>query len=206
MKRIILIFLCMSFSNLTFASIVGVSPGGQQLMSAVTVQEDSPTNTIQQGFNEKQNVLLTTNLNYTGGTIASGTRVDSHLIFLNTEEGTKKIDTTAVWKFSGDILGIMSNGNGSDFMNSNTLFGDPNNFTIGTNTGTFNGFGLEGNDEMSFTGNTLELRMLVTEPGDWIRVVTASAVPLPAAVWLMGSGLVGLIGYSRKNKQQVVNV
>ncbi|BCG63794.1 MAG: hypothetical protein methR_P1525 [Methyloprofundus sp.] len=29
-----------------------------------------------------------------------------------------------------------------------------------------------------------------------------SAVPLPAAVWLMGSGLLGLMGYSRKNKGQ----
>lgn len=29
-------------------------------------------------------------------------------------------------------------------------------------------------------------------------------VPIPAAVWLMGSGLVGLMGYSRKNKSQSV--
>jgi len=30
-----------------------------------------------------------------------------------------------------------------------------------------------------------------------------SAVPVPAAVWLMGSGLVGLVGFSRKNKTQI---
>jgi len=29
----------------------------------------------------------------------------------------------------------------------------------------------------------------------------ASAVPVPAAVWLMGSGLLGLMGFSRKNKK-----
>jgi len=31
-----------------------------------------------------------------------------------------------------------------------------------------------------------------------------SAVPLPAGVWLMGSGLLGLIGFSRKTKPSVV--
>jgi len=28
-----------------------------------------------------------------------------------------------------------------------------------------------------------------------------SAVPVPAAVWLMGSGLLGLMGFSRKGKK-----
>ncbi len=32
---------------------------------------------------------------------------------------------------------------------------------------------------------------------EWSQV---STVPVPATVWLMGSGLLGLIGYSRKNK------
>jgi len=34
--------------------------------------------------------------------------------------------------------------------------------------------------------------------------VGASAVPVPAAVWLMGSGLLGLMGFSRKNKKVAV--
>ena len=29
---------------------------------------------------------------------------------------------------------------------------------------------------------------------------TVSAIPLPAAVWLFGSGLLGLVGISRKNQ------
>ena len=33
--------------------------------------------------------------------------------------------------------------------------------------------------------------------------VTAGVVPIPGAVWLMGSGLVGLMGYSRKKRAQV---
>jgi len=31
-----------------------------------------------------------------------------------------------------------------------------------------------------------------------------SSVPVPAAVWFMGSGLLGLIGFSRKNKPQAI--
>jgi pimeloyl-ACP methyl ester carboxylesterase len=34
----------------------------------------------------------------------------------------------------------------------------------------------------------------------WIQEVTISAVPLPGAVWLFGSGLLGLIGISRRKK------
>ena len=32
---------------------------------------------------------------------------------------------------------------------------------------------------------------------------TVSTVPVPAAVWLMGSGLLGVMGFARKNKAQV---
>jgi len=31
-------------------------------------------------------------------------------------------------------------------------------------------------------------------------LVSASAVPVPAAVWLFGSGLIGLIGVARRKK------
>ncbi len=34
----------------------------------------------------------------------------------------------------------------------------------------------------------------------WIEIDTISTVPLPAAVWLFGSGLLGLIGFSKRKK------
>jgi len=39
--------------------------------------------------------------------------------------------------------------------------------------------------------------------GSFIHEVAPSPVPLPAAVWLMGSGLLGLIGLGRRNRQLV---
>jgi hypothetical protein len=44
-----------------------------------------------------------------------------------------------------------------------------------------------------FNSNTLYPNGLAT--------VTISSVPVPAAVWFMGSGLLGLVSYSRKAKR-----
>jgi len=37
--------------------------------------------------------------------------------------------------------------------------------------------------------------------GATLTVSSVSAVPLPAAAWLMGSGLLGLLGFSRKRRE-----
>ncbi len=37
-----------------------------------------------------------------------------------------------------------------------------------------------------------------------LTTALVSAVPVPAAIWFMGSGLLGLMGFSRKNKAQSV--
>jgi len=36
--------------------------------------------------------------------------------------------------------------------------------------------------------------------GDWRTTIEITAVPVPAAVWLFGSGLLGLAGFARKKK------
>ncbi|OUR65289.1 hypothetical protein A9Q79_03015 [Methylophaga sp. 42_25_T18] len=177
---------------------------GPDIIGAVSVQEDSPTNNHQQAFNENQSVFLTSAINVDGGTIAAGQTVDSHLIFLNSK-GNTRVDDRQTWGFDGIILGVMSNKSGSLMGATNGLFAAFNDyFTTGSSL-PFNAAGLESNNIASgdgyiINGLLLDLRMVVTEPGDWIRVITASAVPVPAALFLFGPALLGFIGLRRKAK------
>ena len=201
MKKIILFASAVLMSFQAQAAIVS----GPDIIAAVSVQEDSPTNTAQQGFDELQGVVLSRTINVDGGTIAKGTKVDSHLIFLNTQGGTRADDRKR-WVFSGDIIGVMSNESGSLMNDSNDLLAAFNDyFTTGSSL-PFNAAGLEQNniatgDGYTVLGAVLDLRMVVTEPGDWIRVVTVSEVPVPAALWLFAPALMGFLGLRRKSKE-----
>lgn len=201
MKKIILFASALLMSFQAQAAIVS----GPDIIAAVSVQEDSPTNTAQQGFDELQGVVLSRTINVDGGTIAKGTKVDSHLIFLNTQGGTRADDRKR-WVFSGDIIGVMSNESGSLMNDSNDLLAAFNDyFTTGSSL-PFNAAGLEQNniatgDGYTVLGAVLDLRMVVTEPGDWIRVVTVSEVPVPAALWLFSPALMGFLGLRRKSKE-----
>jgi hypothetical protein len=200
MKKIILLASALLLSAQAQAAIVN----GPDIIAAVSVQEDSPTNTAQQGFNEQQGVVLSRDITVDGGTIAKGTRVDSHLIFLNTS-GNTRADDAQKWLFSGNIIGVMSNKSGSLMNDSNDLLAAFNNyFTTGSSL-PFNAAGLEQNniatgDGYLVSGALLGLRMVVTEPGDWIRVVTVSEVPVPAALFLFAPALLGFLGLRKKAK------
>ena len=50
---------------------------------------------------------------------------------------------------------------------------------------------------LAFTGFDLGFNYL---QGTWGSTVAITAVPVPAAVWLFGSGLLGLVGIARKKK------
>ena len=61
--------------------------------------------------------------------------------------------------------------------------------------------GLEAGDTTVFSGGDVDLSWSASSPGDWTRMITAfspAAVPVPAAVWLFGSGLLGLVGVARR--------
>lgn len=178
---------------------------GPDIIAAVSIQEDSPTNTHQQGFDENQSVLINRNIQVDQGIILAGTLVSSHIIFLNTANNQFAADLQT-WEFDTDILGIMSDRQGRKMARSNDLFAPFNDyFTSQNNSLPFKFAGLESNsDYYSFNGRFLDLYMQVTEPGDWIRVLTVgqppvSQVPLPGAVWLFGSCLLGLASMRRKN-------
>lgn len=199
------------------AALIGVSGPNSNAGTAATIElssaiananDDAAHNTGQQGFDEQQGVLLTSNLNVDGGSISAGTRVDSHMIFLNSgpgNNGTLISHFNVKWLFDGDILGVMSNSNGSLEVNSSSLLGASDVLYPGS---AFSARGFEAhpancngsstNDCYAAAGNELTVGMKVTEPGDWIRVITASKVPEPATWLLLGLGLVGTVVRRRK--------
>lgn len=179
------------------------------------MNDDAAFNQAIQAFDEVQSYVLLNDLAVDGGTISAGTRVDSHMIFLNSGPGnsTSPIShgaggnqNAASFTFSGDILGVMSDSTGSLEVASSGFLGLA---TTLYPVSAFNARGMEGNpldgrtdnDWYSFLGDTISLGMNVTEPGDWIRVVTVSQVPVPAALPLFLTGLAGL-GFAARRRRK----
>ena len=202
-------------SPLANAAIVGVAGGNSSLGAAAAiivapgdVRDDAAVNTGQQGFNEMQGIVTGSAYSTDQGIIAAGTRVDSHMIFLNSRGDTAVSHFNVGWTFSGTILGVMANiGGGHEAASSGELGAAGTTYSA-----AFSNRGLEGNyingpfgsnDAYSIAGSLLTLSMYVTEPGDWIRVVTVSAVPLPAALPLYGAGIALLSFFGWRKRRTV---
>lgn len=195
------------------ATIVSVSAGlssagtaAAMIAAPADVSDDAATNTGMQGFDEVQNFLLTAALDVDGAAdIAAGTRVNSHMLFLNSDGNAFVSHTGVTWDFDGMVLGTMSDLNGTLEAASNSDLGNPGTIY----PGSFSLRGLENNDNISFLGNSVTASFTVSEPGDWVRVITAytgpvvvNPVPVPAALPLFGTGLavMGFVGWRRKRK------
>lgn len=203
------------------AAIVGVGQlGGDSNLGVAAaiipappaVLDDTVTNRGMQGFNEAQGVVTSVAHATDPGfaSIAANMKVDSHMIFLNSAGGTLLTHSGVVWRFDGMIIGVMSDTGGTLEAASSSELGAPGtNYTVtGPGTGAaapFSARGLEGNNGTGVGTDgytlldpfTLKVAMRVSEPGDWIRVVTAAPVPVPAAAW-MGMSLLGGLGVVRK--------
>lgn len=182
------------------AVLIGVSGEDSRLGASARiidapgdVTEDAHSNFAQTGFDEQLGVLLTDDLEVDYGRfIDAGTMVDSHMIHMNTGPGdvrTRNLQRNVEWVFDGLVLGVMSDLYGWLEFDSNSLLGLST--TLYPDRPMY-ARGLEGRDGYDFQDNRLLLTMRVTEPGDWIRVITASnvtAVPEPGTLVLLSLGL-----------------
>ena len=216
MKKLVLCatVALLALSASAHAAFVGVAGPNSSagtaasLISSPTFAQNSIRfNTGQEGFNEAQNVLLGAALDTDAGVgaIAAGTRVDSHMIFLNKADNVSgSLSHFGVtWTFDGVILGVMSDQQGALEAASTGVLG-----AAGTTyEAPFNARGMEGADAIGLgpgdgyfvSGNTIRVGMFVTQPGDWIRVVTQH-VPEPTSMALFGLGALGLGVVRRRRK------
>ena len=207
-----LVLCCATCATASITGVVGPNStldgadsgfGPTIIPNPASVGNSVVANLAQQGFDEAQGVVLTSDLLVDQGIIPAGTRVDSHMIFLNRpdSESRRLRHFGVTWTFASDILGTMSDVNGTLEAASNAILG-----AAGTAyPGAFGNRGLEGNDSISIAGNQLsmDIDMVVTQPGDWIRVVTISTIPEPGsvAVWSL-LGLAGVVGAWRHSRNR----
>ena len=168
-KMLLLItgFILFGLTSQSFALLVS----GPDIIDAPTSVIDDyqrATNIHQQAFDEMQNVLLENDLEVDSGTIPAGTYVSSHMIFFNLPEGEERTESNATWTFDGMVLGVMSDYYGELEAASNTILGS-------TNTEypeLFKSRGMKGSDWYKISNNKIEVYMIASQPGDWIRVIT----------------------------------
>ena len=193
----ILSFTCHTVS----ATIVsGAVTGGQSLTQGgtfvkltVPFTNSDPDNTVDLAVD-----ILADGMGGSSGSgiVPMGSTVASHYIFFDpaaTTGGTTQVGTVS---FDSDIFGIItstSNLAASDFLiNTGVTYLNP---TLR---------GLESGDSATITGlQTITVDWRAGTPGDYIRVLTdfsPGAVPIPASVWLFGSGLFGIVGIARRKK------
>lgn len=175
-KKILLTIGVLSFAYAPISSADFLNGLGQNIIPApASVVDDAvdggAENTNQEGFLEASDVTLASDLEVDGAAdIPAGTVVTSHMIFLNTPDSGVTTDANVVWTFDGPILGVMSDKNGTLEDASNAELGAPGTVY----PGGFGARGMEGADNYTINNDyQLRVTMLVAEPGDWIRVITA---------------------------------
>ena len=144
------------------------------------------------GFDELQNVVLTESV----AGIAAGTKVASHYIFFDPTAGRIMGNVT----FSSTILGLVTT----------TPMLKATDATFGLSGVTYlnpEQRGIEAaNDSVSFSGNQVFVNFGAGTPGDYIRVLTTSALPEPSTWAMMLLGFLAIGGALRSRRRNEVRL
>ena len=209
LRKLVIAVPCIAFASVSYATIIS---GAVSVKLSVPFADSSPYNTVGNdtfqntnlyGFDEGQNINITTDLNVDdvanglgggsgAGVLSAGTVVASHYIFFDPAASASQIGFV---NFDSDILGILSST--TNLSNSD--------FLINTGVTYLNPAmrGLEAGDSVTITGlRQITVDWTASTPGDYVRVLTAYSpgavnLPEPGALALMGIGLVGF-GFTRK--------
>jgi len=161
-----------------------------------------------------QEVDITASGTYTTGTLPPSPHptvtatVDSYLVHADkVGTGVSAVSWMYSITFSQDILGIILSApdsagtTGQLLADTDSVFGLAGTTYSGTQSYRGLEFGTDFSDTITLSADlrTLEVDSTVRrEFMDEIRVITA--VPIPAAAWLFGSGLIGLVAIGRRRR------
>lgn len=145
------------------------------IAAPASVHDDAFFANAMRGFDERQGVVLRKRLLVDGGAIPAGTAVDSHLIFLSPYPDQPTRHVAVSWRFSGPVLGVMSDTHCELQMQSDALLGNPGTRYPGRSA--FRGMERRLGDHYQFVAETITVTMTVPQLGDWIRVITAAGYP-----------------------------
>lgn len=191
MKKTLIATIALAIGLLTVtgnAAIIGVA-GPNSSAGTVPAIIPAPANALNsvafnsgmEGFDEAQVVTTVAHTVDGGGVIAAGTWVSSHMIFLNQPDGVGGTlsHNQVVWTFDGPVVGVMSDGPGNLEAASTFELGAPGtNYTVGapSQVAPYSARGMEGGDSYLVAGNQITVTMVVSQPGDWIRVITLAPI------------------------------
>jgi len=196
------------YDSCTGANACLIAPNSAPIPNPISA---NPNDGVLLGWNEIQHFTLTSNLyidrvantgaNYIGQDangyyVIAGTMVSSHYFQWDPGSGSSN-RVNATLNFDADIFGFI--GSDANLIASDGLLGLP-----GYNYSQFGLRGLENNDSTTFapggSNNLVDISWGAGSPGDWARLITASAptvvppsqIPEPHALILFGLGLFGL--------------